>query len=161
VDRWHPQEACLRWTGGQVEGQAVVLSSTFRKFSLKISHMREERDKQANLKDRFISLIQRDPYIIAIITALKLEGMDALTNEGTAIYMMHNRTTGITIIVDPARPSILIKSPEDEKPTEFPVKLAIKWTMEKFGFPTSEHIPKYGTNIAELQNALNKLRSFL
>jgi hypothetical protein len=141
--------------------QAVVLSTTFRKFSLKIFHMKEERAKQDNLKERFISLIQRDPYIIAVITGLKLEGMDALTNEGTAIYMMHNRTTGITIILDPARPSILIKSPEDEKPTEFPIKLAIKWTIEKFGFPTEEYIPKFGTNIAELQNALNKLRNLL
>jgi hypothetical protein len=125
--------------------------------------MREERADQTqnSLKNRFISLIQKDPYIIAVITALKLEGMDALTNNGTAIYVMNNRTTGITIIVDPARPSILIKDHEHNKPTEFPIKLAIKWTMDAFGFPTSEHIPKFGTNLTELNKTLTKLRSFL
>jgi hypothetical protein len=125
--------------------------------------MREEKAKQTQdtLKNRLISLIQKDPYIIAVITALKLEGMDALTNNGTTIYVMNNRTTGITIIVDPARPSILIKDPEHDKPTEFPIKLAIKWTIDAFGFPTSEHIPKFGTNLKELNEALAKLRSFL
>jgi hypothetical protein len=125
--------------------------------------MREEKGTptQDSLRERLISLIQKDPYIMAIITALKLEGIDALTNNGTAIYVMSNRKTGITIIVDPAKPYILIKEQGHEKATAFPIKLAIKWATDEFGFPTSEHIPKFGTNIHELNRVLDKLRSYL
>jgi len=111
---------------------------------------------QANPKEKFLKAMQKDPHLAGIILNLKYEGIQALTNYGTLILKIHNPKTGIMVIIDPAKPYLFIKDNNDEG-FNIPIQTAIRITLETYGTPQVEEIPKFGTNIPELNTLLKNL----
>lgn len=102
------------------------------------------KDKQ-NARELFKQAIQKDPFLVGLIWNINLDGIHILTDFGTLIIKMYNPKTGITIILDPAKPYLFI----NDNGTSFniPIKEAIQITATTFGIPQVEEIPKFGTNI--------------
>jgi hypothetical protein len=111
--------------------------------------MREERtpmNNKATLKDKFIQTIQKDPHLVALIMGIKYHGTGELTLNGTLIILYKNKKTGITAILDPAKPTIFIEDTHNKEKLNIHIQLAIKLTLETFGNPEFIEIPKFHTN---------------
>ncbi len=103
--------------------------------------------EQGNIKERLIKAIQKDPHILGIVWNIRLEGMHNLTDYGTIILIYNNRKTGISVIIDPAKPTIHIKDTKTNEGFNIHIPLAIKTVEETYGIPEVEEIPKFFTNI--------------
>jgi hypothetical protein len=106
-----------------------------------------KEDRKRSPRERFIQAMQKDPHFVGIITDIQVLGLDLLTNYGTLIIRYYNPKTGISAIIDPAKPTIFVK--EDNEPQGFNIhiRLAIQLMVETFGMPEIEEIPKFGTNL--------------
>jgi hypothetical protein len=102
---------------------------------------------KASIRERFLEAIQKDPHFVGLIINIKILGMDTLTEYGTLILRYHNAKTGITAIIDPAKPTMFIKNDKDREGFNIHIPLAIQLTTETFGTPEIIEIPKFHTNI--------------
>lgn len=110
-----------------------------------------------NPKEKLLQAIQKDPHLVGLIMNLKFEGIEELTDYGTIILRIYNPKTGITVILDPAKPSLFIIDNEEEG-FNIPIQTAIRITLETYGKPQVEEIPKFGTNIPEIQKLLRNIQ---
>jgi hypothetical protein len=102
---------------------------------------------QESIKDRFTQAIKTDPHLVALIMSIEVHGMEEITQYGTLIVLYNNRKTGITAILDPAKPTIFIENKHRKEKFNISIELAIKTTLETFGKPEFVEIPKIHTNI--------------
>ncbi len=116
--------------------------------------MREERTK---VREAFLRAIQQDPFLVGTIWNIITEGVDTLTDFGTIILVYENKKTGINFVLDPAKPDLFIKNEKTGEQFNINIQQAIKLTKETYGTPQTTEIPKFGTNIPEAQNFLDKL----
>jgi len=104
-------------------------------------------EKRTSTKDKFIQAIKKDPHLVALIMGIKTYGIGEITQDGTLIILYNNKKTGITAILDPAKPTIFIEDKHNKEKFNFPIELAIKTTLETFGNPEFIEIPKILTNL--------------
>ena len=110
-----------------------------------------------NPKEKFLEAIRKDPHLVGLIMNLRFEGIEALTDYGMLILKIHNPKTGITVILDPAKPYLFIKDNEEEG-FNIPIQTAIRLTFETYGKPQVEEIPKFETNIPEIEKLLRNIQ---
>ncbi len=113
---------------------------------------KNDRKAKTDIKERFMQAIQKDPYLVGIIMNIKVFGINEITDYGTIIVKYHNRKTGITTIIDPAKPTIFIKENNEPEGFNISIRLAIQTTIETFGIPEVTEIPKFGGNLLPLLN---------
>jgi hypothetical protein len=102
---------------------------------------------KGNIKDKFIETIKKDPHLVALIMGIKVHGIGEITQHGTIIIFYTNKKTGITAILDPAKPTMFIEDKQKNEKFNITIGLAIKATLETFGNPEFIEIPKIQTNI--------------
>jgi hypothetical protein len=107
--------------------------------------------EKTNIREKFTQAIQRDPHLVALITGIKVHGMEEITQYGTLIILYNNRKTGITAILDPAKPTIFIEDKHRKEKFNISIELAIKTTLETFGNPEFVEIPKIQTNLIPME----------
>jgi hypothetical protein len=115
---------------------------------------RREAMKEAgkgSIKDKFIQTIKTDPHLVALIMGIKTHGMEEITDYGTLIILYNNRKTGITAILDPAKPTMFIEDKHRKEQFNISIELAIKLTLETFGNPEFVEIPKIQTNLIPIE----------
>jgi len=103
--------------------------------------------EKGTVKDKFIQAITKDPHLVALIMGIKTYGIGTLTQYGTMIILYNNKKTGITAILDPAKPTIFIEDQQRKEKFNIHINMAIKLTLETFGNPEFIEIPKFGTNL--------------
>jgi hypothetical protein len=114
---------------------------------------------KGTVKDKFIQAITKDPHLVALIMGIKTHGIGILTQYGTMIILYNNKKTGITAILDPAKPTIFIEDSQSKEKFNTPINLAIKTTLEVFGNPEFTEIPKFQTNIPPISEMLDPKNS--
>ena len=117
--------------------------------------MGEER--KDSIKEKFLRTLQQDPFVAGTIWNIILDGIDALTDFGTLILVYENKKTGIRMVIDPAKPYLFISNERTNEEFNISIQLAIRLTKETYGTPQVREIPKFGTNIPEVQEFLDKL----
>jgi hypothetical protein len=110
---------------------------------------------KGTVKDKFIQAIIKDPHLVALIMGIKTYGIGTLTQYGTMIIFYNNKKTGITAILDPAKPTIFIEDQQRKEKFNTPINIAIKLTLETFGNPEFTEIPKFQTNIPPISEMLD------
>jgi hypothetical protein len=106
---------------------------------------------KGSIKDKFTQTIKTDPHLVALIMGIKTHGMEEITDYGTLIILYNNRKTGITAILDPAKPTMFIEDKHRKEKFNIPIELAIKLTLETFGNPEFVEIPKIQTNLIPME----------
>ncbi|MFZ8861768.1 MAG: hypothetical protein ACO2PP_14885 [Thermocrinis sp.] len=104
---------------------------------------------KGNIRDKFIQTIKKDPHLVALIMGIKFHGIGEITQLGTLIILYNNKKTGITAILDPAKPTIFIEDKQNKEKFNISIGLAINLTLETFGYPEFIEIPKIQTNLIE------------
>ena len=102
-----------------------------------------------NIRNKFIQTIKKDPHLVALIMSIKFHGIGEITQLGTLIILYNNKKTGITAILDPAKPTIFIEDKQNKEKFNISIGLAINLTLETFGYPEFIEIPKIQTNLIE------------
>ena len=117
--------------------------------------------ERKSIKERFKEFLAKDPYIATFLTDIRFMGLDVATENGTKILMYSNKKTGITILIDPAKPTIVVRDEKTNEHLNIHIQLATQTILETYGMPTISEIPKFGFGLFSLENVLeNALRNF-
>jgi len=118
--------------------------------------------EKKSIKERFKELLTKDPYIATFLMDIRFMGLDVATENGTKILMYFNKKTGITILIDPAKPTIVVRNEKTKETLNIHFQLATQTILETYGMPTISEIPKFGFGLFNHENEPeNTLRSFL
>jgi len=118
--------------------------------------------EKKSIKVRFKEFLAKDPYIATFLTDIRFIGIDVATENGTKILMYFNKKTGTTILIDPSKPTIVIRDEKTNEVLNIHFQLATKTIIETYGTPMISEIPKFGFGLfSQEKDFEDALRSFL
>jgi len=117
--------------------------------------------EKKSIKERFKEFLTKDPYISTFLTDIRFIGLDVVTDYGTKIIMYFNKKTGITILIDPAKPTIIVRDENTKEVLNIHFHLATQTILQTYGIPTISETPKFWFGLFNHENELeNALRNF-
>ncbi len=118
--------------------------------------------EKKSTKERLKELLAKDPYAITFLTDISFIGIKNATENGTKILMYFNKKTGITILIDPAKPTIVVRDEKTKEVLNIHFQVATQTIIETYGTPMVSEIPKFGFGLFDQENDFtDALRNFL